>query len=126
MDYEKRVQGAIRKISSSGLAESAHDLSDGGLAVALAESSFGGIGARITLPAAERPELQLFHEAPSRILVSTAKAEEVRAIADEFQVDIVEIGTTEGGKLVIADRIDASIEELRQPWSTSLERMLHA
>jgi phosphoribosylformylglycinamidine synthase len=126
MDYEKRVHSAIRKIVTEGLSESAHDLSDGGLAVALAESSFGGIGARITLPASDRPEVQLFQEAPSRILVSTAKAQEVRAIADEFQVEVVEIGTTEAGKLVIADRIDASIEELRQPWSTSLERLLHA
>ena len=126
MDYEKRVHSAIRKIVTEGLSESAHDLSDGGLAVALAESSFGGIGARITLPASEHPEVQLFHEAPSRILVSTARAQEVRAIADEFQVEVVELGTTEAGKLVIADRIDASIEELRQPWSTSLERLLHA
>ena len=37
MDYEKRVQEAIREIVDEGLAESAHDLSDGGLAVALAE-----------------------------------------------------------------------------------------
>src|SRR5690242_1319586 len=49
MDREKRVQRAIREIVSEGLAESAHDLSDGGLAIALAESSFGpaGVGARI-------------------------------------------------------------------------------
>jgi phosphoribosylformylglycinamidine (FGAM) synthase-like enzyme len=126
MDYEKRVHSAIRKIVTSGLAESAHDLSDGGLAVALAESSFGGIGARVTLPPAERPEIQLFHEAPSRILISTANVQEIKAIADEFQVEVVELGSTLAGKLVIADRIDASIEELREPWSTSLERMLHA
>ena len=37
MDYEKRVQAAIREIVNAGLAESAHDLGDGGLAVALAE-----------------------------------------------------------------------------------------
>ena len=37
MDYEKRVQAAIREIVNEGLAESAHDVSDGGLAVALAE-----------------------------------------------------------------------------------------
>ena len=42
MDYEKRVQAAIREIVNGGLAESAHDLSDGGLAVALAECSHGG------------------------------------------------------------------------------------
>ena len=41
MDYEKRVQAAMREIVRAGLAESAHDLSDGGLAVALAECSFG-------------------------------------------------------------------------------------
>jgi len=126
MDYEKRVHSAIRKIVNSNLAESAHDISDGGLAVALAESSFGGIGAVVTLPATENPEIQLFHEAPSRILISTAKVQEIKAIADEFQVEAVDIGTTHAGKLVIADRIDASIDELRQPWSTSLERMLHA
>ncbi len=40
MDYEKRVQPAIREIVTAGLAESAHDLSDGGLAVALAECQF--------------------------------------------------------------------------------------
>ena len=48
MDYEKRVQTAIREMVRAGLVESAHDLSDGGLAVALAECCFGadGIGAR--------------------------------------------------------------------------------
>ena len=126
MDYEKRVHSAIRKIVTSNLAESAHDLSDGGIAVALAESSFGGIGAKISLPAADRPEIQLFHEAPSRILISTVNISEVQAIADEFQVELVKLGTTQPDKLVIAGHIDVGIEELRQPWSTSLERMLHA
>jgi len=56
------------------LAESAHDLSDGGLAVALAECCFGAgqIGAQVDLDSDLRPEILLFHEAPSRILVSTA------------------------------------------------------
>src|SRR5689334_20761122 len=44
LDYEQRVQAAVREIVRAGLAESAHDLSDGGLAVALAECSFGGVG----------------------------------------------------------------------------------
>src|SRR5205085_10430175 len=58
MDYEKRLHEAIRQIVSEGLAESAHDLSDGGLAVALAESSFGaqGVGARIDLDSPLRLE----------------------------------------------------------------------
>ena len=76
MDYEKRVQSAMREIVAEGLAESAHDLSDGGLAVALAECSFGPaeIGASIDLDSDLRPEMLAFHEAPSRILISTAHA----------------------------------------------------
>jgi phosphoribosylformylglycinamidine synthase len=126
MDYEKRVQGAIRQIVTSGLAESAHDLSDGGLAVALAESSFGGMGARVTLPATDRPEVQLFHEAPSRILISTAFPKKVQQIAEEFEVELVELGITEADKLVVVGQIDVSIDELRQPWATALENLLHA
>ena len=77
LDREKRVQEAIREIVAAGLAESAHDLSDGGLAVALAECCFGPaeIGAQIDLDSDLRPEVLAFHEGPSRILISTAHAE---------------------------------------------------
>ncbi len=70
LDREQRVQQAIREIVAAGLAESAHDLSDGGLAVALAECCFGpaGIGAQIDLDSDLRPEILAFHEGPSRIL----------------------------------------------------------
>jgi phosphoribosylformylglycinamidine (FGAM) synthase-like enzyme len=44
MDYEKRVHDAMREIVAAGLAESAHDVSDGGLAVAAAECCFGRRG----------------------------------------------------------------------------------
>ena len=75
MDYEKRVQAAVREIVDAGLAESAHDLSDGGLAVALAECVVrtGGRGRVASISIRDlRPELLLFHEGPSRVLVSTA------------------------------------------------------
>ena len=49
MDYEKRVHDAMREIIAAGLAESAHDLSDGGLAVALSESCTAEIGAEVTI-----------------------------------------------------------------------------
>src|SRR5437016_7193153 len=81
LDYEKRVQAAIREIVAEGLAESAHDLSDGGLAVALAECCAGGIGAAIEIPDGVQPELALFHEGPSRVLVSTAVPEAVEQAA---------------------------------------------
>ncbi len=131
LSYEKRVQQAIRAIVDAGLAESSHDLSDGGLAVALAESSFGdsGISARIEIPARPRPEFVLFHEGPSRILVSTSQPENVLAIAAKNSVEALRIGVTMKERLRIdcgSDTVlDCDLAELKRPWETSLERMLH-
>jgi phosphoribosylformylglycinamidine synthase len=96
MDYEKRVQAAIRQVVEHGLAESAHDLGDGGLGVALAECCFGPaeIGAQVDLASDLRPELLLFHEGPSRILISTAHPEQVAAIAGQWDVAAPAIGVT--------------------------------
>jgi phosphoribosylformylglycinamidine synthase II len=131
MDYEKRVQQAIREIISAGLAESAHDLSDGGLAVALAESSFGpaGIGARIEIAAGLRTEFLLFHEGPSRILVSTFQPKNVLEIARNKGIEAVQIGVTMKERLRIdcgsETLLDCDLSELKKPWETSLERTLH-
>ncbi len=129
MDYEKRVQAAIREIARKGLAESAHDLSDGGLAVALAECTFGGMGAAIEVDFDVRPELLLFDESPSRILVSTANAEEVKKIALFHGVESPRIGVTIKERLRIgngpATLIDCSLDNLRGAWDQALNRSLH-
>src|ERR1035441_2637214 len=94
LEREKRVQSAIREIVAAGLAESAHDLSDGGLAVALAECCFGpaGIGAAIDIASDLRPEVLAFHEGPSRILISTAHAGKVAAIAERHGIEAPVVG----------------------------------
>src|SRR6185369_9930960 len=92
MDYEKRVHSAIREAIAQGLAESSHDIGDGGLAVALAESCAEGIGASISLNSALRPEFGLFHEGPSRILLSTTTPEAVEKIARENNIECLRLG----------------------------------
>ena len=106
LDYEIRVQSAIREVVAEGLAESAHDLSDGGLAVALAECCFGpaGIGVWVDLPSDLRPEILLFHEAPSRVLVSTARPAQVAAIAARHRIPAPVIGVTMEKGLEIRQR----------------------
>jgi phosphoribosylformylglycinamidine synthase len=96
MEYEQRVQFAIRKMIAGGLVESAHDLSDGGLAVALAECSFGAnaIGALIELDSDLRPEMLAYHEGPSRILISTEHPNKVAAIAEKYEIEAPIIGVT--------------------------------
>jgi phosphoribosylformylglycinamidine synthase len=126
MDLEKRVQGAVRRAIEEGLVESAHDLSDGGLAVALAECSFeNGIGAQIELDNDLRAEFLLFGEAPSRILVTSATPSRIQLIATEFGVPAPVIGGTIEAKLQIRNRqtplMDCDIRTLRERWANSLE-----
>jgi len=128
MDYEKRVQAAVREIVRAALAESSHDVSDGGLAVALAECSLEGIGADVELEADLRPEYLLFHEGPSRILISTGQPEPVEAVAARHGVEVLHIGRTRRGRLRIRLRgrllVDCPIEDLRRPWRSALESQL--
>src|ERR1017187_118435 len=106
LDKEKRVQEAMRQVAAEGLAESAHDLSDGGLAVALAECCFGArqVGAQVDLGSDLRPEILLFHEAPSRILISTGNAKAASGVAAQHGVEAVVIGTTVENGLEIRQR----------------------
>jgi phosphoribosylformylglycinamidine synthase len=132
MELERRVQSAMREVAAEGLADSAHDLSDGGLAVALAECSFGNrIGARVQLNGSgQRPEFLLFGEAPSRILISTSDPAGVARIAAKFGVEALQIGDTIEGELVIRNEdsvlIDRPVAALRERWSSALEFSLQS
>ncbi len=103
MDYEKRVHECMREIAAAGLAQSAHDLSDGGVAVALSECCTAEIGASVTLHTAERAEFALFGESPSRLLVSTGDPGRVQEIASRFRVEAPVIGVTIKGRLEIGN-----------------------
>ena len=74
LDLERGVQAFLRRAISTGLVASAHDLADGGLAVALAEACIAsGLGASVEVPAgATRLDRLLFAEGGARILVSVA------------------------------------------------------
>jgi phosphoribosylformylglycinamidine (FGAM) synthase-like enzyme len=121
-------EGALLKLvteaAAAGVLRSAHDCSDGGIAVTLAESCFdtGGIGATIELTA----ELELFSETASRVVVSVSasKQEDVLARARAAGVPARRIGTTGGSRLEIAIQgrkaIDVSVGEAEQVWATAL------
>jgi len=130
MEYEKRVQAAAREIVSARLAGSAHDVSEGGLAVALAECCFGpnGVGAVIDLDSDLRPEFLLFHEGPSRVLISTAQPEQVARIARKHNIQAPVIGATMKGGIKIRVGgnllVDCDLRSLRAAWEGALEKAL--
>ncbi len=130
MDYEKRVQGLVCELVRSRAVESAHDLGEGGLAVALAESCFStdSLGVDVRLDSNLPPEILLFHEAPSRILLSTTSPEKIFAAAQEKGVEAVTIGVTLKSRVVIRNRervlVDSRVDELEDLWANSLESLL--
>ena len=130
MDYEKRVHEAIRAMIEAGIVESAHDLSDGGLAVALSESCTAELGAKVTIPTEGDPLMTLFGEAQSRILVSVNNTAHVHEIARKFGVECPRIGVIMKKRLQIGSErqmlIDLSTSDLVQAFETSLPRLLQA
>ncbi|NHC40323.1 phosphoribosylformylglycinamidine synthase subunit PurL [Bacillus sp. MM2020_1] len=119
---EKERQNQVLAAIRAGLVESAHDLSEGGLAVALAECLFTNekLGAEVSIVG--NPVSALFSETQSRFLLSIKKEHQ-----QEFEglVDTVRIGTVNGsGKLNITNDestvLEASIEELKAAWKGAI------
>jgi phosphoribosylformylglycinamidine synthase subunit PurL len=130
MDHEKRVHDAMREIVAAGLAESAHDVSDGGLAVAVAECCMGSVGAALSFESRLRHEYLLFHEGPSRILISSAHPQAVEAIAARHGVQAERAGVTMNYALAVGIRgatvISVTIEDLKAIYEESLEKQLRS
>lgn len=132
LDFELAVQNAARRIANGGLAESQHDLSDGGLAVAAAESTFGPkrVGAKLAIETELPLAFALFHEAPSRVLLSVAPGNlaAVEKIAEECGAPALPVGETGGDELAVQvngkELFSAAVQDLFQAWDTALEGML--
>ncbi len=136
LNLEKRVQRTCLQLADAFLLKSAHDCSDGGLAIAIAESCFSSlnrraIGAEIELKDENLSvEVLLFSETPSRIIISFAaeKSSEIKAIAVENNCPFQIIGKIGGENLTIkindSEVVSASIAELENVWKGSLENQL--
>lgn len=102
LEKERRVQQVTLRAIQRHLVRSAHDLAEGGLAVALSEACIGnGLGADISLESSLSVTECLFSESQSRILLSVDghKVDEVIALCAEWDVPVARIGTvTERGK----------------------------
>jgi phosphoribosylformylglycinamidine synthase len=129
---EAALQKFLISLAGDGLLASARDISDGGLAVALAEATFTKrVGATIHLNI-EGTALSLFGEEAGDIIATcdSVNVEKVRNLAEEFDfVTVVPIGTTGGehlkilsqdNRVVISERVDA----LRSAWSNALQSTL--
>jgi phosphoribosylformylglycinamidine synthase II len=129
-EKEKAVQRAVRTCVRRGLVNSAHDVSEGGLAMALAESSVtrpsGVVGAKVKFDEDIRPDVLLFGEQGARIVVSAKPehADAVITIAREHGAPARRIGKVGGRSLDVEGMLSVDLAELHSKWSNSLEKML--
>jgi phosphoribosylformylglycinamidine (FGAM) synthase-like enzyme len=145
LDTERRLQAFVIEAAARGLLASAQDISGGGFAVALAEAAmWGRTGARVRLPVASSPAVDLFGESPSRLVLSAATrhAPAVELLARQHGLPVERIGTVGGDRLVVelagagatgaaeergsgvADAIDVPIADLERAWEHGLPRAL--
>jgi phosphoribosylformylglycinamidine synthase II len=130
---EKRLIDCLVAVASEGIAASAHDISDGGIAVMLAESCFAtkALGADVKLPDDIAIENALFAERGARCVVSMPRENvaALQSVAAQYGVAAEQIGQVTGdGTLRIQYKgraiIDSPVENLRDIWANSLERMI--
>jgi phosphoribosylformylglycinamidine (FGAM) synthase-like enzyme len=133
LKQEVALQKCLRELIQKRDVESAHDCSDGGLAVALAESAFvNGTGAKIELASSLFPEAILFGEGASRVLITCdpANTANIQKAALQWGVKADRIGTTIPEKLSISINgsmaVTASVVELKEVWATALQGALDA
>jgi phosphoribosylformylglycinamidine synthase len=116
----ERALGA-QLVDAVGVVSSAHDVSDGGVAQALAESVIrNGVGA--TLAVEGDPFLELFAESSARCLVTVpdASLDELTALAARHGVPLTGLGRTGGSDLTVEGQFSVPVDELRAAWSATL------
>jgi phosphoribosylformylglycinamidine synthase II len=126
LKLEQAIQSCCIEAIERGILRSAHDVSDGGLAVALAECCIGGpekpLGVRTEMREMIRADALLFSESQSRILVSMQEKDlsQLQEIASRFAVPLQVLGAVGGSRFSIQPILQLPIDELQSIWSSAL------
>jgi phosphoribosylformylglycinamidine synthase II len=129
LEREKRNQEFCLDAIEAGLVRSAHDLSEGGLAVALAECAFHGrrkLGCSVAFEDAIRPDTLLFGEAQSRILLTCRgkDLDRLRELARQKGVRAMAVGRTGGTEIAVEHRgrelVRLPVEKAYRAWKDAL------
>ncbi len=127
LDAEARLGALLRRAVAQSWVHTAHDVSEGGLAVTLAEATLGaGVGATVRTALAPTA---LFSESQARAVIALAPEhlDQLLALAVELGVPAEEAGETGGDRLTIAAEgagVDVAVAHLHEIWSTALPRAL--
>jgi len=134
LDAESDLHTLLQILADRQLVKSACDVSDGGIAVALAQAGFPkGIGCTVEQDQSLmiHPLFGLFAEPASTMLVTAHASQiaQIEALADDYSFFAARIGATGGDRLEISiygnSFISVPLADLRKPWAAALEATLH-
>ena len=129
---EFRLQGLVLELIGKNLLNSVHDLSEGGLAIALAESSIyayennRSLGVKVLLPENGRMDYALFGEDQSRVLISAdnKNLSKIKAIVEEYEIEFSIIGEVVINQFSINNLINLNITEMVAPYNNTIEKKI--
>jgi phosphoribosylformylglycinamidine synthase len=133
IEDEMALQRVVLDAIRAGLVKSAHDTSEGGLAVAIAECCYSNIhrppiGATVQVPSRLETMKDLFGEYSSRIIVSTSHAAEIVQRAEAAGLRGVMLGAVGGDRLVLEYEgqraVDVAVKDLEAVWASGLSKLL--
>lgn len=127
LELEAALIDLLPAAIASGLVAAAQDVSDGGIAIALAEMALaGGTGLAVKVPDEGRPDYWLFSESPGAVVVSLEEKHLARleSLAREQGVPLTILGTVGGEEYILEDLLRVSLKELATAWSGSLAKVL--
>lgn len=127
IELEKDTQAAILEASKQKLMSACHDVSEGGIAIALAEMCIESkLGAKVSLPDDISPAARLFSESQSRFIVSLPadKVEAFEDILEAHEVPYAAIGSVEGKSLSIEELLEASIDEMDKAFTGAFTQIM--
>ena len=124
---EAALHRLLRAAARTDLLASAHDCSDGGIAVALAECAIAGdTGFAVTLPGDLPAHVGLFSESASRVVVSVLpeRADALEAMALEHEMPFARLGETGGPRMVFDATFEVSVAEARAVYEAAIPRLM--
>lgn len=127
LDEEFNVQEAVKKLIKTGMLQSAHDCADGGLFVALMESSFQReLGFDIAMDKNIRKDAFLFGENQSRIIITVKKESEIKLVDElkQLHVKFSKLGFVKDKHVTIDGDNYGSVAEFKNLYDTSIEKIL--
>jgi len=133
LEDERAIQNFVANAIRDGLVKSAHDTSEGGLAVALAECCYAdlhreAIGATVQIPSHLEIRKDLFGEFSTRVLLSTTNPAELQKRAEQMGLNFYNLGNVGGKRLILNYEgvrvVDIAIEELQAAWRQAMPKLL--